>query len=58
MAALVPVLRELRHIIVRTVLSDHPPDEAASLAFVQMISHRSNYIETVDKHFSDGRMLG
>jgi hypothetical protein len=51
MAALVPVLLELRHITVRTVLSDHPADEATSLAFVQMISHRSNYVETVDKQF-------
>ena len=51
MAALVPVLLELHHITVRTVLSDHPADEATSLAFVQMISHRSNCVETVDKHF-------
>jgi hypothetical protein len=33
MAALVPVLLELRHITVRTVLSDLPVDEVTSLAF-------------------------
>jgi hypothetical protein len=51
MSALVPALPELRHITVRTVLSDHPADEATSLAFVQMISHGSRSVETVDKHF-------
>jgi hypothetical protein len=50
MAALVPVLLELRHITVRTVLSDLPVDEVTSLAFVQMISHCSHSSNELDEH--------